>query len=335
MATRDIGLLLSIVVPVYNAERYVLDCLNSALSQLASGVELIVVDDGSTDASASIIEERTRPLVGCGKVKFFRQRNAGPGAARNLGIEMAQGRYVGFLDSDDVLAPTYVREILQVIDAHDVDIIEFPFQRFSDGDDISSQPYEDTYGAIGLNHLDALRERIFAGASWFPCTRVFRRDIFDSIIFPEEVHYEDLMTIPLIYLRHLMIYFLEKPLYAYRKNPRSITACHTHQQFDELLHFFNDVKQSESTALAILKVRTGRTIVYFGSELSYRIVDLVAIAMAATTTELSRDVVKLFGLGDRFFYRWPRLYVLVDRLRVPLKQWRLALSRWSVRRRIE
>jgi glycosyltransferase involved in cell wall biosynthesis len=322
MAKSTIVPLLSIIVPVYNAEKYLLDCLDSVLSQLVPSVELIIVDDGSTDGSALIISARVLQLAELGQVKFFRQSNAGPGAARNLGLRMARGRYVGFLDSDDLLAPTYVGEILGVISAHEVDIVEFPFQRFKNNDDVSLRPYDAMYGAVGMNRLDALRVRIFASARWFPCTRVFRRDIFDSIRFPEGVHYEDLMTIPLIYLQPLMIYFLEAPLYAYRENPESITARHTHGQFDDLVRFFNGIEPNGSTALAILKIRTGRMIVYFGSEFSCRFSKLIKVANAATAVELTSRDAKLLGMGDRLFYWWPRLYVLVERLRVLLKHWR-------------
>lgn len=319
---------LSIVVPVYNAEKHLLECLDSVLAQLTPRVELIVVDDGSTDSSAMLVKERIGLLVESGQVRFEQQCNAGPGAARNLGISMAKGQYIGFLDSDDLLAPNYVKEILRITGDYEVDIIEFPFRRFADGQDIVSTSFDGTYGAVGRHELDPLLERIFATARWFPCTRVFSRSLFDSLQFPVHVHYEDLMTIPFVYLRASTIYFVEQPLYAYRLNPESITSRHTQRQMDEVYQFFRQTDSSKSEMLAILKIRTGRTLVYFGSELSSRLSELIAIAVEATRVAVLPCHVELLLPGDRLFYRWPRLYVLIEIWRLPLKQFRGNLLSW-------
>ena len=95
---------ISVVVPVYNAEKYLAKCIDSVLKQTYTDWELILIDDGSTDGSADIVD---RAAAGDGRIIAVHQKNAGPGEARNCGIDVASGDYVVFLDSDDYIAPEY------------------------------------------------------------------------------------------------------------------------------------------------------------------------------------------------------------------------------------
>ena len=88
----------SIIVPVYNSERYINRCVDSLIGQTLSDIEILLVDDGSSDNSSAICDEYA---VKDNRIKVFHQKNAGAGAARNTGLEHAQGEYIGFVDSDD------------------------------------------------------------------------------------------------------------------------------------------------------------------------------------------------------------------------------------------
>src|SRR5690242_10326526 len=90
----------SVVVPVYNVEEYLLDTLTSLLNQTLDDVEIILIDDGSTDNSETIIRSF---LEDHDSIVYVKQENAGPGQARNVGIELARGKYISFVDSDDLL----------------------------------------------------------------------------------------------------------------------------------------------------------------------------------------------------------------------------------------
>ena len=98
----------SVIMPVYNTEPYLREALDSLLKQTNPNIEIICVDDGSTDASASILKEYTEKDP---RVQILRQNHQGAGAARNLGMESAQGEYLLFLDADDFFADTLVEEI--------------------------------------------------------------------------------------------------------------------------------------------------------------------------------------------------------------------------------
>jgi len=102
----------SVIVPLYNKAPYVRRALDSVAAQTFGDFELIVVDDGSTDEGASVVES-----FGDGRVRLIRQENTGPGAARNRGINEARGEVLAFLDADDEWLPTYLEEGLRALDA--------------------------------------------------------------------------------------------------------------------------------------------------------------------------------------------------------------------------
>ena len=99
----------SVIVPVYNTEKYLEQCLNSILGQTLQEIEVICVDDGSTDGSVQMIE---RMSLEDERLVLLKQKNAGGGAARNLGMEKAKGKYLMFLDSDDFFHPQMLEKML-------------------------------------------------------------------------------------------------------------------------------------------------------------------------------------------------------------------------------
>ena len=120
---------MSVIIPVYNAEKYLRGCMDSVLSQTLRELELICVDDGSTDGSAAILEEYAEKDS---RVRVLRQENKGAGAARNLGIGAARGEYVAFIDADDWAEKGYCSELVQCADEHSADIVVCRAQRFDD-----------------------------------------------------------------------------------------------------------------------------------------------------------------------------------------------------------
>lgn len=99
---------ISVVVPVYNAEKYLKKCVESVIAQTYTDWEMILVDDGSKDASADIVDEYAGKDT---RIRAIHQKNAGPGMARNAGIRNALGEYIVFLDSDDMVTPDYFEKL--------------------------------------------------------------------------------------------------------------------------------------------------------------------------------------------------------------------------------
>ena len=119
----------SVIIPVYNVERYLRQCLDSAVNQTLREIEIICVDDGSTDGSLEILREYQEKDS---RVTVFSQNNDGPSAARNRGLEHARGRYVQFLDSDDFLCEDALEKLYDTASEKDLDALFFDFERFYD-----------------------------------------------------------------------------------------------------------------------------------------------------------------------------------------------------------
>ena len=119
---------LSVIIPVYNVEKYLTECLDSVYSQTLKDIEIICIDDGSTDISLEILKEAAAKDP---RLRILRQQNRGAGAARNYGIREAQGRYLFFADADDRLALDLLEKTVRRAEEADADVVVFGFRRFN------------------------------------------------------------------------------------------------------------------------------------------------------------------------------------------------------------
>ena len=107
--------LVSIIVPVYQVEAYISECVESLLAQTYTNLEILLVDDGSTDSSGEICDEYA---VKDDRVRVVHQRNQGPSVARNSGLDHMKGEYVAFVDSDDVVLPDFIESLYELLEKH-------------------------------------------------------------------------------------------------------------------------------------------------------------------------------------------------------------------------
>lgn len=128
---------ISIIVPVYNVEKYLRECLDSISQLKAFSWEAILVDDGSTDSSGAICDEYVKREP---KFRVIHQKNAGVSAARNAGLDAAKGEWIWFVDSDDSINPDF--EILNPEVLNDADYVLFDMRKFRDGEDLNSLDYQ-------------------------------------------------------------------------------------------------------------------------------------------------------------------------------------------------
>lgn len=112
--------IISIIIPVYNASKYLRSCLNSILSQSFHDIELLCIDDGSTDDSLDILDTFSKLNP---RVHVFPQKNSGPAKARNVGLENARGEYIMFCDADDTYCENMCETMLKAIEKHNVDMV--------------------------------------------------------------------------------------------------------------------------------------------------------------------------------------------------------------------
>jgi len=128
--------LISVIIPIYNKELYLKECLDSVLSQSYKNIEVICIDDGSTDNSVSIVEDIINKDS---RVKLFKIKHGGPSAARNIGIENAKGEYIHFVDADDYLKPFSYEIIAEKLNTHKCDVLLFYSEIFSSNNSISNK----------------------------------------------------------------------------------------------------------------------------------------------------------------------------------------------------
>lgn len=154
----------SILVPCYNVERFLPKCLESLVSQTLRDIEIICINDGSTDSTLSIIEEfKNRD----NRIRVINKSNSGYGASMNQGLDFARGEYIGITESDDFASPSMYEKLYRVARKHDLDIAKSNFYNFYNGEDhkeevFKSFPYKKVFDPVDVPHILALTPSIWA-----------------------------------------------------------------------------------------------------------------------------------------------------------------------------
>ncbi len=130
--------LISIIIPVYNVEDYLRECIDSVINQTYKNLEIILVDDGSTDSSGAICDEYAEKDS---RIRVIHKENSGPSATRNVGIKNAEGKYIYFLDSDDYLTDNAIELLVNTAEVNDADLVFFDAYSFSDDGSPVKQGY--------------------------------------------------------------------------------------------------------------------------------------------------------------------------------------------------
>ena len=209
----------SIVVPVYNAEKYLARCLDSIIRQTLTEIEIFCIDDGSTDASWEIIQGFAARDV---RITAIRQANGGVAVARNRGLEQAAGEYVGFVDSDDYVDHDYFEELYRTAKQHDSDISRAYLRAESDGDsayakDVLGNPeaYEDMYNKQARAAVEK-NKFVLKNVVWLS---VYRRTVLrdHAIAFHPELRtgQDNLFNLEASYFANKVVY-AERPAYYHR-----------------------------------------------------------------------------------------------------------------------
>ena len=208
--------LISVIVPVYNVESYVAECIESIQNQTYMNLEIILVDDGSTDASGDICDKYAAYDE---RIQVIHKENAGVSAARNTGIESANGDYIGFVDSDDYIAPTMYEDMLKLMVEHDLDIIECT--AFRNNGDTNIEGCND--GSLEIfNRDEALKMAMYDCfvAVW---SQLYKRRVISDVRFPVGRKFEDSAVSYLFIANTKRVGHINRCLYYYRLNPNSTT----------------------------------------------------------------------------------------------------------------
>lgn len=227
----------SVIVPVYNVEKYLRKCLNSLVNQTLEEIEIIVVNDGSRDDSQIIMEEFQQrfPL----KIKTFAKENSGLSDARNYGLDRATGDFIGFVDSDDEVSETMFEEMYLLAKKHSAEIVICNLQKVDEHGNVTQK----------LTQIPNMPEKIvlkdhfsvFSDLSYFACNKIFHKDLFATKRFKKGVHFEDIQLIPQLVLESKILAQTQNYHYQYLERSDSITKTHTEKGLD-ILKAIDDVE---------------------------------------------------------------------------------------------
>lgn len=209
--------LISVIIPVYNVEPYLRRCLDSVLAQTYKNLEIIVIDDGSPDYSGMICDQYAEKDD---RIKVIHQANGGLCAARNAGMRAATGRYIGFVDSDDWIAPEMYEELYRCMKEKNADIVSCSYFRVKPGRNTYARCDGEVYV---YNRKQAMKELLgnFTIRTTF-WNKLFRREMFDGLQFPEGRTYEGAILMHKVYANVETAVHLARPYYYYFDNATSI-----------------------------------------------------------------------------------------------------------------
>lgn len=235
--------LLTVVIPVYNVEKYLNRCIESILLQEWKNYDILLVDDGSTDRSPQICDDYVKAYD---FISVIHKENGGLSEARNTGISQAKGEYVYFPDSDDWLEPDAFMALAEVLESQKFDIISFN-REFVKGEEdaIVSEP-EVTQVFKGKDaFVQMLKHSYITG---FANDKIYRKSLFidNNILFPKGKYYEDLGTNYKLFLSAKKVYATNQKYYHYLiDNPDSITQSWNEKKFSDMFGFYKDIFYSD------------------------------------------------------------------------------------------
>jgi glycosyltransferase involved in cell wall biosynthesis len=214
---------ISVIVPVYDVEKYINFCVDSILTQTFEDFECILVDDGSPDNCGAICDAYAK---NDSRITVIHRQNGGLSAARNSGIEIARGEFIAFIDSDDVVEPDYLKVLYELCQKNDAKLSACVFYEFEDNLVITREMLSTQYKNLEKDNCFSKDEFLIKMFEWeVPiCAhcKLYHKSLFDSIRFPENKVYEDLATTYLLVNETSRCAFANFELYGYRCRPNSI-----------------------------------------------------------------------------------------------------------------
>ena len=228
----------SVIVPVYNVENYLAKCLDSLVNQTLKELEIIVVDDESTDNSSKIIAEYAKKYPK--KIKAFSKKNGGQGSARNYGLKYAKGEYIAFVDSDDYVDLDMFFKMYNKAKEDNSDVVICGMKNISlankvtiDNNNFSNDDLKILFGSMGV------------------CNKIFKKDLItnNNLQFRNKVWYEDIDFLVKILLDNIKISFIDEALYNYvlragstMNNSNIAKNLDILLAFDEMIKYFKNKK---------------------------------------------------------------------------------------------
>lgn len=245
--------LISIVVPIYNVERFLKKCIDSIINQTYTNLEILLIDDGSSDGSTSICEDYLKKDE---RIRFFKKQNGGLSDARNVGIDNSSGSYICFIDADDYVSKDYVQRMYSALAFNESDICVCNFSSVEEDGSKSKKEYgakliNSTFSRESINSIFISNMNISMTVAW---NKIYKKDLFKEIRYPVgKLHEDEWTTYKLLY-KCSKVCTISDELYYYVQRLNSITYSKKKIQnafdiFDAYFERHNYGKKNKNKAL--------------------------------------------------------------------------------------
>ena len=280
--------LLTVVIPVYNVEKYLKRCIDSILIQEWKNYDILLVDDGSTDNSPQICEDYAKAYD---IISVIHKENGGLSEARNTGISNAEGEYVYFLDSDDWIEPNTFSDLAEVIESDQYDIISFNPEFVKSEHDIIKSDSKRTKRLTGKEALiDMFSYGFITG---FATDKIYRKALFtkNTIQFPVGKYYEDLGTNYKLFLAAKKVYATNQKYYHYLiDNPDAITQSWNEKKLRDMFEFYKEVFYSDFVRSQLNQEELHISQLYYVNGLTHILASLYKVKLHKHYSEIASEV---------------------------------------------
>lgn len=226
----------SVIIPAYNAEKFIRKCLDSLVNQTLKEIEMIIINDESKDNTLNVLKEYKKKYPDM--INIINQKNAGPGGARNAGLECATGEYIAFVDSDDYIDLHMLQYLYEEAKKKDYDMVVC--------DSYTVYPDHTVYQDSGITKEtkkvgDIKRNMIFSYAVLW--NKIYKRSLLEDVRFIKYVYYEDIEYLHRVFPKVQSIGVVKEPLYYYIQQEGSITYTYNEKLYD-IVNNFNGLIES-------------------------------------------------------------------------------------------
>lgn len=291
---------LSIIVPIYNVEKYLARCIESILNQTFKDFELILVNDGSTDNCRKICEEYKKKDS---RIIIVDKKNAGLSSARNLGLDTSNGEYIGFVDSDDFIDVNMYEILLNIINTNDSDIVICDYYKINE-DNIKK--YEKVklknkdIRVENINNFDSIEKVLTVGEKFIiACNKIYKRSLFDNLRYKEGVIYEDEFLAHRILYKCSKVSVINQALYYYVQRKGSIVNSEfSSKKFDKVYAIKDRVDFLKEKNLIKLKEKAEKSFIdyfiwnYFSAYKRLNNIDEDLVKLKSKFNEIFFEVLK-------------------------------------------
>lgn len=207
---------ISVVIPIYNSALFLRRCIDSILGQTLQDMEIVLVDDGSTDDSGVLCDEYAEKYQ---NIKVYHKQNEGASQARKYGLSKAQGEYVTFVDSDDIVEDDYLERLYNAMKQYGTKIAACDQIKHQEGTDV----IVDKSGEVMLLDNQAIHNRFFKYQFWGFWGKIYHRSVFDDIYFPQYTINEDYVVMAQLFDRYKQMAYVPMGLYHYMTHGESLS----------------------------------------------------------------------------------------------------------------